>query len=157
LIRCLILNLDVSDTLDLVPIGAFHGKGKRKGCYGSYVMGAFDKRTNVFYAICKTGTGFKEEQLTELTEVMKKFKATEKPVNYITGAGLKPDVWFHPHQVWEISADCFSQAAVHKPRSVSISLRFPRFVRERPDKRLEDSTDMTTIEEMITGDKMIVE
>ena len=31
----------IRDTLDLIPIGGFYGKGSRKGLFGSYLMAAY--------------------------------------------------------------------------------------------------------------------
>lgn len=31
----------IGDTLDLVPIGAFYGRGKRKGLFGAYLMATY--------------------------------------------------------------------------------------------------------------------
>lgn len=36
------------DTLDLVPIGAFHGKGRRSGVFGSFLMATFDADSGKF-------------------------------------------------------------------------------------------------------------
>ena len=60
-------NKGMPDTLDLVPIGAFMGKGNRTGSYGSFLMASFNNSTNQFESICKLGTGFSWTLLNELT------------------------------------------------------------------------------------------
>ena len=54
------------DTLDLVPIGAFYGKGNRTGMYGSFLMASYNHNTNQFESICKLGTGFKMHELENM-------------------------------------------------------------------------------------------
>ena len=54
------------DTLDLIPIGAYFGKGNRTGFYGSYLMAAFNPANNTFESVCKVGTGFKQSDLSFL-------------------------------------------------------------------------------------------
>lgn len=48
----------VQDTLDLVPIAAYYGKGNRTGMYGSFLMAAYNPTQNTFESVCKLGTGF---------------------------------------------------------------------------------------------------
>lgn len=38
----------IPDTLDLVPIGAFYGKGRRNGVFGSFLMGSYNATTGKF-------------------------------------------------------------------------------------------------------------
>ena len=59
-------NSQVRDTLDLVPIGGYYGKGNRTGLYGSYLMAAYSTGLKRFYTVCKLGTGFSQEQLQTL-------------------------------------------------------------------------------------------
>jgi DNA ligase-1 len=54
------------DTLDLVPIGAFYGRGNRTGKFGSFLMASYNQTTNHFESICKLGTGFKYADLDNL-------------------------------------------------------------------------------------------
>src|SRR5205823_6324541 len=48
----------LSDTIDLVVVGAFAGRGKRAGSYGALLMAAYDEETDMFRTTCKLGTGF---------------------------------------------------------------------------------------------------
>lgn len=48
----------LGDTLDLVPIGAYNGKGRRKDFYGAFLLATYNSNLKKFEAICKIGTGF---------------------------------------------------------------------------------------------------
>ena len=54
-------NSTVRDTLDLVPIGGFYGKGSRTGLFGSYLMAAYSVHLKKFFSVCKLGTGFSQK------------------------------------------------------------------------------------------------
>jgi DNA ligase-1 len=69
----------LTDTLDLVVIGAFYGKGKRSGKFGTVLVAAYDKSSDIFRSICKVGTGFKDEDLDKLTEMLKQLVVPHKP------------------------------------------------------------------------------
>lgn len=38
----------VGDTIDVVPIGAWHGKGKRTGGYGSFLLAIYNEEAEEF-------------------------------------------------------------------------------------------------------------
>jgi DNA ligase-1 len=137
----------VTDTLDLVPIGAYYGKGKRVGVYGAYLLACYDKSSDTFQSITKIGTGFSDEDLSSHFKSLSPSVVKSIPENYKFASSLKPDVLFSPSQVWEVLAADLSLSPVHLAamgtvhKTKGIALRFPRFIRLRPDKSPKDCTD----------------
>jgi DNA ligase-1 len=108
--------MGVCDSVDLVVLGGYYGRGKRTNVYGAYLMACYDSENDEFQSVCKVGTGFKDEDLTRLTESMKEFivESHRKPNNYIVEDSLAPDDWFRPHAVWELQAADLSKSSTHK-------------------------------------------
>ena len=148
--------MGVCDSVDLVVIGGYHGRGKRTKVYGAYLMACYDPDRDEFQSVCKVGTGFKEEELSRFTEKMKQHVTLNhrKPFNYNCGEALEPDDWFDAHVVWELQAADLSKSSVHKggigklEADRGIGLRFPRFIRERDDKKPENATNAEQIVDM---------
>jgi len=44
----LFTNQEMVDTLDLIPIGAYNGKGKRTNSFGSYLMAIYNPISGTF-------------------------------------------------------------------------------------------------------------
>jgi len=151
----------MGDTLDLVPIGAFVGKGKRTGVYGGFLLACYDDDSDNYQSICKIGTGFTDAQLQEFTEQLKKTQI-DKPKSYFQYGDAKnsmPDVWFEPSTVWEVKAADLSISPVHQAAvgqvhaTKGIALRFPRLVRVRTDKNTEQATTAEQVAEMFKNQK----
>jgi len=147
----------MTDSCDLVPIGAYHGKGKRTGVFGAYLLACYNEEEEEYQSVCKIGTGFSDAALAELTDALRPKMIDAPPKYYRTpdwADNSMPDVWFEPAQVWEVLAADLSISPVHQAAvglvdaAKGIALRFPRFLRVRDDKGPEDATNATQIAQM---------
>ncbi len=143
---------EMADTVDLVVIGAFYGKGRRGGKFGALLMAAYDPDTDTFKSVCKVGSGFTDEDLERMDEILKPYVRDTKPPR--VDSNMKPDVWVEPALVAEIIGAELTLSPIHtccygwvKP-GAGISIRFPRFIRWRPDKGPEDATTTKELYEM---------
>ena len=106
----------MTDSCDLVPIGAYFGKGKRTGVYGAYLLACYNPDEEVYESVCKIGTGFNDEALQSLHAALKE-RTLDAPRAYSRtpdwADGNMPDVWFEPCQVWEVLAADLSISPVH--------------------------------------------
>uniref|UniRef100_A0AC35UGJ0 DNA ligase n=1 Tax=Rhabditophanes sp. KR3021 TaxID=114890 RepID=A0AC35UGJ0_9BILA len=147
----------IGDTVDLVVMGAYFGEGKRTGLYGGYLLGCYDKNKDQYQTICKIGTGFKDEDLKDQYEYLNKIILKRAPSYYVFNSSLKPDVWFQAKYVWEVKAADLSISPLHLAavglvdKSKGISLRFPRYLNLREDKKPRDATDSTQISSLYSN------
>ncbi len=147
------------DTLDLVPIGGYIGRGKRAGSFGAFLLACYDPDTEEYQSICKIGTGFSDADLDDFGKFYNDTEQTrilESPKSYYRipeSKNLIPDKWFEPCQVWEVLCADLSISPQHKAalglvdETKGIALRFPRFIRRRDDKSVEDATTAEQVAE----------
>eukprot|EP00747_Dinoflagellata_sp_TGD_P183069 gnl/TRDRNA2_/TRDRNA2_37735_c0_seq1.p1 gnl/TRDRNA2_/TRDRNA2_37735_c0~~gnl/TRDRNA2_/TRDRNA2_37735_c0_seq1.p1 ORF type:complete len:774 (-),score=201.92 gnl/TRDRNA2_/TRDRNA2_37735_c0_seq1:267-2411(-) len=151
----------MADSIDVVPIGGWHGKGKRSGTYGAFLLAIYDPEAEEFQTVCKAGTGFSDEDLVNHYNFFKEHLVEGAESNYNVAETMQPDVWFEACQVWEIRAADLSISPVHtsamgqKADGKGIGLRFPRFLRIRDDKGPEDATSADQIVEMFEAQASI--
>ena len=153
----------LGDSVDLCVLGGYHGRGKRTGVYGAYLLACYDTDTEEFQSVCKIGTGFSEEDLKNLAEGLNQHVIPAKSSQYNVSDQLDCDVWFDAVQVWEVKAADLSKSSAHRgaegktgEAGRGIGLRFPRFERVRADKRPEEATTSDQILDMYYQQDAIV-
>ena len=144
---------EMEDTVDLVVVGAFYGRGKRAGTYGALLLAAYNKETDTFETVTKCGSGFTDKDLASLPEMLRKHEIPRKHSR--VQSMLEADVWFEPATVLEVLGAEITLSPIHMCAMDSIrkesglAIRFPRFTgKYRTDKAPEDATTSTEVVEM---------
>ena len=136
---------ELSDTFDLVVVGALFGRGRRRGVYGALLLATYDPATDTFPTICKCGTGFSDAELSALPGRLAPLARDHRPAR--VDARQPADVWFEPSMVIEVLAAELTPSPNHTTgwgqvkEATGLAMRFPRFTgRYRDDKAAEDAT-----------------
>jgi len=147
---------EMTDTVDLVVVGAFHGRGKRAGTYGALLLAAYNRETDSFETVTKCGTGFTDKDLATLPEMLSKHVIPRKHSR--VQSMFEADVWFEPAVVLEVLGAEITLSPIHTCATDSIrkgsglAIRFPRFTGNyRVDKAAEDATTSAEVVEMYRG------
>jgi DNA ligase-1 len=140
----------LNDTVDLVLLGYYFGKGKRADFgVGALLAGAYDSPKDRFVTISKLGTGLSDEEWREIHKRADNLQVDHRPAR--VDSILVPDVWLQPVVVVEVMADEITRSPRHTAGRVGdepgYALRFPRIVSfQGSDKRPED---VTTVQEIV--------
>lgn len=144
---------EMQDTVDLVVVGAFAGRGRRGGTYGALLLAAYDEKDDVFRTACKCGSGFKDEDLAKLPEMLERYKIDHRHPR--VDSKIVADTWFVPGLVLEVIGAEITLSPIHTCGMNSIrpgaglAIRFPRFTGNyRSEKAPEDATTTKEIVEM---------
>jgi DNA ligase-1 len=142
---------ELIDTTDLVIIGAFFGRGKRVGTYGTLLLATYNKTLDMFESVTKCGTGFTDEDLSKIPKILKKHLIPKKHSR--VSSTIIAEVWFEPTVVLEILGAEVTLSPIHTcglnsiKKERGLAVRFPRFTgKYRTEKNAEDAT---TSEEII--------
>lgn len=134
----------LSDTLDLVILGYYYGRGKRTGFgIGAFLVGLLKGKNWV--SVAKVGTGLTDEEFRSLRERLDSIEVKGKPENYMVTGTLIPDVWVDPLVVVEIAADEITKSPSH---AGGVALRFPRLIKFRDDKGPKEATTWKEVEQI---------
>jgi DNA ligase-1 len=151
---------ELGDSLDLVVIGAFFGRGRRTGRYGTLLLATYNYDEDIFPSICKVGTGFTDENLDQFYQLLSD-KVTLKK-NPRIESEMEPDVWFEPELVIEIVASEITLSPIHKAakdivrKGSGLALRFPKFTGKiRFEKAAEDASTDQEVISLYKGQKKI--
>ncbi len=144
---------EMTDTVDLVVVGAFHGRGKRAGAYGALLLAAYDPERDIFETVTKCGTGFTDEDLQKLPKMMRKHKIPHRHAR--VNSKLEAETWFEPAVVMEVLGAEITLSPIHTcamdavRKGSGLAIRFPRFTGNyRLDKSAEDATTNSEIVKM---------
>lgn len=153
--------MEMTDTVDLVVVGGFHGRGKRAGTFGALLMAAYDPESDTFKTVCKVGSGFTDEDLANLPKLLEPYRIPHRHPRVVSK--LDADVWFVPAVVLELIGAEITLSPLHtcalgkiEPDS-GLAIRFPRFTgRFRFDKKPEQATTEAELVEMYKSQRKTV-
>ncbi|KAH6615942.1 hypothetical protein B0J18DRAFT_292672 [Chaetomium sp. MPI-SDFR-AT-0129] len=174
-----------SETLDLIPIAAWHGQGRKARWWSPILLAVRNDETGCLEAVCKCMSGFTdtfykanrafyddgtgngdEQELPDAADTedgeegqdedgpgASKNTHAKKP-SFVEYAGGIPDVWFEPQEVWEVAfaditvSPTYTAAIGLAREDRGLSLRFPRFLRKREDKGVEEASTSAFLAEL---------
>ncbi|KAF1843888.1 ATP-dependent DNA ligase [Cucurbitaria berberidis CBS 394.84] len=143
-----------SETLDLIPIGAFHGSGRKSAWWSPILLAIRNAETGQLEAVTKCMSGFTDafykanRAKYDPDDPDNSNTLGEKPsyVEYNGGSGW-PEVWFEPQEVWEVAfadltlSPTYTAAIGLVSEERGLSTRFPRFLKVREDKSIDEATE----------------
>ena len=136
---------ELGDSLDLIVIGAYFGRGRRTGLYGTLLLGTYNPENDTFPSICKVGTGFTDESLDQLYQILSNKVILKKNSRVVSE--MEADVWLEPELVLEVVASEITLSPIHKTglnlvrKNSGFALRFPKFTGKiRYEKAVEDAS-----------------
>jgi len=136
---------ELGDSLDLIVIGAYFGRGRRTGLYGTLLLGTYNPENDTFPSICKVGTGFTDESLDQLYQILSNKVILKKNSRVV--CEMEADVWLEPELVLEVVASEITLSPIHKTglnlvrKNSGFALRFPKFTGKiRYEKAVEDAS-----------------
>ncbi len=125
----------VRETLDLVVVGGEWGEGKRSQWISSFELACVDPTSGKLLNVGKVATGFTDEDLEEFTELF-------RPL-IVRQVGKR--VEFIPKYVFEVAYQEIQKSPKYES---GYALRFPRFVRIRDDKDVDEADTIERIEQV---------
>jgi len=136
---------ELGDSLDLIVIGAYFGRGRRTGLYGTLLLATYNPENDNLPSICKVGTGFTDESLDQLYQILSNKVTLKKNPRIVSE--MEADIWFEPELVLDIVASEITLSPIHNTGldliriSSGFALRFPKFTGKiRYEKAVEDAS-----------------
>jgi DNA ligase-1 len=136
-----------AETLDLIPIAAWHGSGRKSKWWSPILLAVRNPTHGTLVAVTKCISGFTDAFYT--ANRLKYDPETGSNVisrpAYIEYSGT-PDVWFEPQEVWEMAfaditlSPTYTAAIGLVSEERGLSMRFPRFLKVREDKGIEEAS-----------------
>jgi DNA ligase 1 len=144
---------ELADTVDLVVVGAYAGRGRRRGTYGAVLLAAYNPDAELYQTVGRCGTGFSDAELAALPARLAPLIRAERPAR--VDSRVPADVWFEPSLVLEVLSAELTLSPNHTAGwgqlkdDGGLSMRFPRFTgRWRDDKEPQDATTSQQLVEL---------
>jgi DNA ligase-1 len=149
---------ELADTIDIVIVGYYLGKGSRAEFkFGGLLGAVYDEDSDTFKTVTRVGTGFSEEMMKKLEKTLDPIVVKTKPAR--VDAVVEPDFWVKPIYVITVKADEITESPMHtagRKGETGYALRFPRMIGDiREDKAPEDATSVAELIRMFKLQKHI--
>lgn len=143
------------ETFDLVVVGSYYGRGRRKGSFGALLCAVLNEEEQRFETLTKVGTGFTEINAVEINNLLSTHVVSEIPKNVSIKKGMMPDIFIEPAIVIEVLGSEITNSPGHTAgegeEGTGLALRFPRFLRIRYDRAPYDATTVKEIRYLKNG------
>jgi DNA ligase-1 len=136
------------ETLDLIPVAGWHGQGRKSQWWSPVLFAVRNEQTGSLEAVCKCISGFTDAFYKATKEHYAEggdHVLGSKP-SYLEYDAGHPDVWFEPHEVWEVAfaditlSPTYTAAIGLVSDERGLSMRFPRFLKKREDKSIDEAS-----------------
>ncbi|KAL7790279.1 ATP-dependent DNA ligase [Trichoderma ceciliae] len=141
------------DTLDMIPVAGWHGQGRKAKWWSPILMAVRNEESGTLEVVCKCISGFTDTFYKANKEFYDNGEESGEPKNvklqkpsFIEYYGPNPDVWFEPQEVWEMAFADITLSPVYTAAiglasdERGLSLRFPRFLKKREDKGIDEAS-----------------
>lgn len=141
------------DTLDLIPVAGWHGQGRKAKWWSPILLAVRNEESGSLEVICKCISGFTDTFYKANKAFYDDGAESGRPENtrlqkpsFVEYSGPGPDVWFEPQEVWEMAfaditlSPTYTAAIGLVSDERGLSLRFPRFLKKREDKSIEEAS-----------------
>lgn len=143
-----------ADTIDLIPIAGWHGQGRKAKWWSPILLAVRNPETGSLEAVTKCISGFTDkfyqankERYAEGSE-----NVIARP-SYVEYNG-SPEVWFEAQEVWEMAFADITKSPTYLAalgmvdEDRGLSMRFPRFLRVREDKSIDEASTSDFLAEL---------
>ncbi|KAJ3940911.1 uncharacterized protein N0V96_008785 [Colletotrichum fioriniae] len=140
------------ETLDMIPVAAWHGQGRKSKWWSPILMAVRNEDSGALEVVCKCMSGFTDafykanrEHYDDGELAERQNTRTQKPA-FVEYSGPEPDMWFEPQEVWEMAfaditlSPTYTAAIGLVSDERGLSLRFPRFLKKREDKSMDEAS-----------------
>ncbi|KAL7958334.1 ATP-dependent DNA ligase [Trichoderma compactum] len=141
------------DTLDMIPVAGWHGQGRKAKWWSPILMAVRNEESGTLEVVCKCISGFTDTFYKAIKGFYDNGEESGEPKNtklqkpsFIEYYGPSPDVWFEPQEVWEMAFADITLSPVYTAAiglvsdERGLSLRFPRFLKKREDKSIDEAS-----------------